>query len=332
MRLAISLAMKGIGKTSPNPLVGAVIVHQDKVIGEGYHEFFGGPHAEVNAIASVEDTSLLRESTLYVTLEPCSHFGKTPPCADLVCSHHFKRVVIGMKDPNSKVAGKGIDQLIKNGIDTTVGILEEECRFLNKGFICFHERKRPYITLKWAETKDGYLDDHGNPIRISNAESDKVVQELRNEYQSILIGRQTVINDNPRLTCRAENGTHPIRIILDSNLEINGDFHIFNNVATTWFLNRIKNAQEGHTRYIQIDSMEIRDIISALYNEGIVSVLVEGGKRVLDSFLTSGIWDEALKIKGDVLTNGGTKAPLVDIEATEHRFVGSDEHFIYLNK
>lgn len=332
MLRAIELARLGKGKTAPNPLVGAVIVYNNHIIGEGYHQFFGGPHAEVNAIHSVKDQQLLAESTIYVTLEPCSHFGKTPPCSELICSKHFKRVVIGMKDPHSKVAGKGIAQLELIGIPTTVGVLEKECRELNKGFISFHEKGRPYILLKWAQTKDGYLDEHGRPIRISGSESDLIVQDLRNEYQAILVGKQTVINDNPRLTCRLENGTHPIRIVLDSKAQLDPSYNIFNADARTIIINTVKKKQQGNIEYIKIDEMSVPSIIQALSELNIISVLVEGGQKVLNSFLSAGLWDEALIIEGSKNTGGGTAAPLLEMKAQNQKESGEDIIHTYYNR
>ncbi len=332
MARAIELARLGTGKTAPNPLVGAVIVHNNKIIGEGYHAVYGGPHAEVNAVNSVKDSALLPESTIYVTLEPCSHFGKTPPCSDLICSKQFKRVVVGMKDPHLKVAGKGIAKIDNAGIETTVGVLEQACRDLNKGFLSFHEKGRPYILLKWARTKDGFIDDHGSPIRISGPESDQLVQELRNEYQAILVGKQTVINDNPRLTCRLEHGNNPIRIVLDSNAELSTNYHVFNSEAQTIVINTVRNESKGNITYLQISDMTITEILKGLASQNIISVLVEGGNKVHHSFISSGIWDEAIIIEGDIISSGGTQAPDLKKMPEASELLGVDTIKRYYNK
>ena len=245
MSRCIQLAKLGKGNVAPNPMVGAVIVHEGKIIGEGYHQKYAEAHAEVNAVNSVEDKSLLPFSTIYVSLEPCSHHGKTPPCADLLVAKQFKRVVIGTLDANSQVDGKGIKRLKEAGIAVSIGILEAECQDLNKHFFTAHRKKRPYVLLKWAQSPNGYIDAGGNKSSndsrkitwISTPEFQSLSHQWRNEYQSILIGRKTVESDNPSLTVRAVEGTNPIRIVLDSHLKIQGSYHIFNDEAKTYLFN-----------------------------------------------------------------------------------------------
>ena len=312
MQRGIDLALLGQGKVAPNPLVGAVIVHNDIIIGEGYHQEFGKSHAEVNAIQCVSDKSLLSESTIYVTLEPCAHFGKTPPCADLIVKHRFKRVVIGCIDTFSKVKGKGIAHLEKNGIDVQVGCLENECRELNEHFFTFHEKKRPYVFLKWAQTINGKLDNgdsNGAITWISSPESQTLVHSWRNKYQAILIGRKTVENDNPSLTVRAVTGTNPIRIILDSNLTLISNYSIFNSDSRTLVLNLKKSENKNGIEFIQLEDMRPTSILNALYKLNIISVLIEGGAQTLQSFIDAELWDEAAIITGASTFEKGTDAP-----------------------
>ena len=231
MQRCLELAAIGSGYVAPNPMVGCVIVANDLIIGEGYHRIFGGPHAEVNAFDEVENEDLLSSATLYVSLEPCSHFGKTPPCVDLIISKKIQRVVIGCRDSNPAVSGKGIDRLKRAGIEVIEGVLENECRWLNKRFFTFHERQRPYIVLKWAQTQDGYIDrirgEASSGINWVTSETTKsLVHKWRSEEQSILVGRNTIINDNPSLTVREYDGRNPIRIVIDSQLQISGDQNI----------------------------------------------------------------------------------------------------------
>jgi diaminohydroxyphosphoribosylaminopyrimidine deaminase / 5-amino-6-(5-phosphoribosylamino)uracil reductase len=331
MRRAIQLARNGKGKVAPNPLVGAVIVLNDQIIGEGYHEEFGGPHAEVNAVNSVSNPALLSESTIYITLEPCSHFGKTPPCADLLCEKHFKRVVIGSMDPNTLVAGKGLDRINNHGIQTKVGVLEKECRDLNKHFFTAHEKKRPFILLKWAESENGFIDDSGKRTKISNAESDFIVQQLRHEFQAILVGKNTVENDNPQLTCRIKEGSNPIRIVLDSQGNLNQAHAVFNDKAETLIINLKLESSQNSIRYIKVEDMQIATVLDKLNELGITSVLVEGGKRVHEAFLDAGLWDDALLIKSNTAIEIGTKAPIMNLLPVLTERIVSDTHYYFRN-
>jgi len=245
----IDIAKNGLGATAPNPMVGCVIVYNSTIIGEGFTSPYGGAHAEVNAINSVNDTSLLKEATLYVTLEPCSHFGKTPPCSNLIIEHDIQNIVIGCLDDNEKVAGKGIAKLKAAGCNVKVGVLEEECKEHHKRFFTFHNKKRPYIILKWAETKNGFvapLEKASNhPVWISNQYSQQLVHKWRSEEQSILVGRNTIINDNPSLTVREYGGKNPTRIVIDSQLQISGSLKIYSEEAPTLVFNRLKNEKSN---------------------------------------------------------------------------------------
>lgn len=284
MRRCIQLARNGRMNAQPNPMVGAVIVHDDRIIGEGYHVRCGEGHAEVNACASVkkEDEHLLRESTIYVSLEPCSHYGKTPPCADLLVSKGFKRCVIGCQDPFAKVQGRGIQKLREAGIDVSVGVLEEECKTLNKRFMTFHGKQRPFVTLKWAESEDGFIDGH-----ISNTYTQMVCHKRRAEHQAILVGRKTWEADKPSLTVREWYGSSPKRYVVSSqSLTLPDGFHL-------------------------IQTTRVEGILKRLYEDGIQTVLVEGGAELLQSFIDSGEWDECYVEKGDLTLCGRVKAPVL---------------------
>ena len=284
MRRCIQLARNGRKNAQPNPMVGAVIVHDDRIIGEGYHVRCGEGHAEVNACASVkkEDEHLLRESTIYVSLEPCSHYGKTPPCADLLVSKGFKRCVIGCQDPFAKVQGRGIQKLREAGIDVSVGVLEEECKTLNKRFMTFHGKQRPFVTLKWAESEDGFIDGH-----ISNTYTQMVCHKRRAEHQAILVGRKTWEADKPSLTVREWYGSSPKRYVVSSqSLTLPDGFHL-------------------------IQTTRVEGILKRLYEDGIQTVLVEGGAELLQSFIDSGEWDECYVEKGDLTLCGRVKAPVL---------------------
>lgn len=316
MQRCIELARLGEGYVAPNPMVGAVIVFEDKILGEGYHQLYGQAHAEVNAVNAVKDKSLLKDATIYVSLEPCAHFGKTPPCSDLLVTHKFKRVVIGCQDTFSAVSGKGIQKLIDNGIEVQVGVLEKECRELNKRFFTFHEKKRPYIILKWAQTKDGYLDklrtiaDKGVNW-ISSPETKVLVHKWRSQEQSILVGKNTVLNDNPSLTVRELTGKNPIRIILDSHCKIDKSYAVLNNKVPSIILNLDKNESCGSAEWIRLRNMEINTILETLYAKDIQSVFVEGGTSVLHSFIQNNSWDEARVIIGNTFFSEGSKAPVI---------------------
>lgn len=312
MQRGIELALMGQGNVAPNPMVGAVIVHEGKVIGEGYHEEYGKAHAEVNAVNSVKDKALLAASTIYVTLEPCAHHGKTPPCADLIVQYQFKRVVIGCTDTYSEVSGKGVQRLKKAGIEVEIGCLESKCRDLNKHFFTFHEKKRPFILLKWAQTSNGKIDSGSNDQTvtvISSPESKTLVHQWRNAHQAILVGRKTVESDNPKLTTRAIVGRNPIRIVLDSHLNLAPTNAVFNAQSRTIVLNKLKTEVVNDVEFVQLDEMSPEHILLALYNLNVISVLIEGGKETLQSFIDTELWDEAAVIKSNSTFENGTNAP-----------------------
>lgn len=251
MQRCLDLAILGQGAVSPNPMVGCVIVKNDNIIGEGYHRVFGGPHAEVEAVLAVKDPKKLEGATVYVSLEPCAHFGKTPPCSNLLIEKKVAKVVVACKDPNPKVAGKGIDKLQKAGIEVEVGVLETAAKQLNKRFFCFHQKQRPYVTLKWAQTKDGFLDrlrtDEQKGINwISSEASRSLVHQWRSQEMSILVGKHTALNDNPSLTVRDVSGKNPIRILIDSQLQVQNDISLFSEDAPTLIFNRLRNEQKGN--------------------------------------------------------------------------------------
>ena len=317
MRRCLELASNGLGATYPNPLVGCVIVYNGVIIGEGWHQRAGEPHAEVNAIRSVKNQSLLPKATLYVNLEPCSHHGRTPPCADLIIEKKIKKVVIGVVDINEKVKGQGVLRLKKHGVEVVTGILEKECQELNKRFITFHEKKRPYIILKWAQSADAYIfpgDDKlqkGKPIWISNNFSRQRVHQWRAEESSILVGKNTVLQDNPRLNTRDFKGFPILRMAIDKNLEIPVARHIYSGKFDSVIFNAKKDLTESRVKFVQLDfSNSIVDqIMEYLFQNNIQSLIVEGGAITLNEFLKAGIWDEARVFCGDMKLRGGIKAP-----------------------
>jgi diaminohydroxyphosphoribosylaminopyrimidine deaminase / 5-amino-6-(5-phosphoribosylamino)uracil reductase len=326
IKRCIELAKNGLGTTYPNPLVGSVIVYNDEIIGEGWHKKAGEPHAEVNAINSVKDKSLLSKSTIYVSLEPCSHFGKTPPCCDLIITNNIPNVVIGTIDPFAKVSGNGIKKLIEAGKNVTIGILEEECNELNKRFFTFHTKKRPYIILKWAESQDGFIapssKEKKEPIWITNEFSRQLVHKWRSEEQAILVGTQTVIDDNPSLTTRDWAGTNPIRIVLDQNNRISKENHIFDNQAKTVSISKDN---------INFNTNIAAEIANYLYNNDIQSVIIEGGRQTLQTFIDESIWDEARVFKGNCSLNDGTKAPNIKFKNVKKQQILDDELLIFFN-
>ena len=317
MRRCIQLAKNGLGTTYPNPLVGSVIVYENKIIGEGWHRQSGMPHAEVNAINSVKNKQLLRNATIYINLEPCSHTGKTPPCANLIIEKQIKNVVIGCKDPNPKVAGNGIKLLKKSGLKVTCGILENECEHLNKRFFSFFLKKRPYIILKWAETLDGFISPNEKkekkPVWISNKNSRQLVHQWRAEEQAILVGTQTVVEDNPSLNTRDWYGNSPICILIDKSLRISKDHKVYKNDSKTIVITekQSKNKKNQFFESINFNSSIANQIGAILYSHGIQSVIIEGGAQTLQTFIDENLWDEARVFSGPITFNNGTKAPIV---------------------
>jgi diaminohydroxyphosphoribosylaminopyrimidine deaminase / 5-amino-6-(5-phosphoribosylamino)uracil reductase len=343
MKHCLRLAVKGLGNVAPNPMVGCVIVHKGKITGAGYHEKFGEAHAEINALNFVKNKSLLKDSTLYVTLEPCSHYGKTPPCADAIIEHGIRRVVIGSVDPNPLVKGKGIAKLIKSGCDIITGVMEKECMNLNKRFFTFHREKRPYIILKWAMTKDGFIDkkrkapqppkggQRGNPLKITGPQANKLSHKWRTEEQAIMVGTNTAIMDNPLLTSRHVMGKSPIRIVIDKNLRIPAKSNIFSNFATAIVLNGKKTGKTGNIEYVKVkfEGRKLSRILIELYKRNIQSVIVEGGAELLNSFIEQGLWDEARVFRSDKKIGEGIKAPEFNYKAATKIKVGKDNLISY---
>ena len=314
----IELAQKGNGFVAPNPMVGAVLVYNNKIIGEGYHHEFGGPHAEVNAInQSIENGNeqLLDKSILYVNLEPCSHTGKTPPCTDLIIKHRIPKVVLGNKDPFLKVNGSGIKKMVDAGIIVETGILENECLELNIRFNNFHTKKRPFILLKYAQTSDHFIAPFQNiNKKISNEFTDILVHKWRSEEAAIMVGTKTLESDNPHLTVRKWQGKNPIRIILDKNLFLPKNFNFYDQSTSTIIFNIIKNENVNNIEFIKIDFDEnvINKIISTLYERKILSLMVEGGRNLLNQFLEKNLWDEARIITNTgLLLRKGMNGPLL---------------------
>ena len=333
MHRCLELAAKGLGQTAPNPLVGSVIVHNEVIIGEGYHHKFGESLAEVNAIASVKDRSLLSESTLYVNLEPCSHFGKTPPCADLIISKQIKRVVIGMQDPFAKVNGEGIKKLREAGIDVIVDVLKEECEELNKRFITFHTENRPYIILKWAQSFDGYMGREGENVRISNEESRMLNFQWRTEEDAVLVGSGTVIIDNPQLNVRDYPGRNPARIILDRSGRLSENLNIFDGSSRTIIVTTDKIKQYKNAEVIKVNAETfIEDTLKNLHQLQIQSVIVEGGKNILDLFIKHDLWDEARVFVGNNELYNGIPAPIIKTENKFQTNIGDNYLFTIFNQ
>lgn len=327
MQRCIELANKAMGCASPNPMVGSVIVYNNKIIGEGYHEKYGSHHAEVNAINSVKDKSLLLKSTLYVNLEPCAHFGKTPPCSDLIIQNKIPEVVIGCVDTFSEVSGKGIERMRSVGIDVKVGVLENESRELNKRFFTFHEKKRPYIILKWAESKDGFIapKNQTKPFWMTSSESKKLAHKWRAEEDAILVGRITAEKDNPSLTVREVEGSNPIRIVIDKDLKLSADFNLFNNDAKTIVFNQLKSEENNSNNYIKINFNNLtKNILQELHKQNIQSIIIEGGTITLQSFIDKNLWDEARIFTTNKTLTEGVKPPTIEGEIISEDETGGD--------
>jgi diaminohydroxyphosphoribosylaminopyrimidine deaminase/5-amino-6-(5-phosphoribosylamino)uracil reductase len=318
MHRCLQLARLGACDVAPNPMVGAVLVHGGRIIGEGYHRKWGGPHAEVNCLSSVAtvDRPLIPESTIYVSLEPCAHHGKTPPCADLLVSEGVRRVVIGCRDPFPSVNGKGIEKLRAAGIEVVCGVLEEECRALNHVFFTAHTQRRPWITLKWAQSADGFIAGPlGKRVAISNAATARLVHRMRATHQAILVGTNTALFDDPELSTRSWPGPHPLRIVFDRQLRLPASLRLFNGELPTLVLNELRNEQHYNLEYVRLDMKSegslFHNLGKLLYDRGIHSLLVEGGTQVLQGFFDAGAWDELVIITAPQLRLGtGTAAPI----------------------
>ncbi|WP_407403160.1 bifunctional diaminohydroxyphosphoribosylaminopyrimidine deaminase/5-amino-6-(5-phosphoribosylamino)uracil reductase RibD [Chryseobacterium sp.] len=333
IRRCIHLAKKALGNTYPNPMVGSVIVHNDIIIGEGYHHKAGENHAEINAIQSVKNKSLLPNSTIYVSLEPCAHYGKTPPCALKIVETGFKKVVIGAMDSHNKVNGKGKKIIQDAGIEVISGVLEKECTDLNKRFFTFHQKHRPYILLKWAQSGDHFMDKDFKPYFISNSLVNQFVHQLRANEHSILVGTNTALNDNPSLTVRKVVGKNPIRVLIDFDLKVATDSNIYNTDAETIIVNSVKNKVEGHLTFIQIDKENfLPELMKTLHNMQIQSVIIEGGSYILKQFIEAELWDEAIVIKNEnLILIHGTKAPNLNKKPSNIEIIRDNHIEFYKN-
>lgn len=341
----IELAKNGLGTTYPNPMVGSVIVCDNKIIGEGWHRKSGEPHAEVNAINSVKNKSLLQKATIYVSLEPCSHFGKTPPCCDLIIKNKIPNVVIGTVDPNIKVAGNGIKKLIEAGTKVLVGVLDKECNELNKRFFTFHQKKRPYIILKWAESQDGFISpditsrkahngEEKKPVWITNTYSRQLVHKWRSEEQAILVGTQTVVDDNPKLDVRDWTGNNPIRVVLDQNNRVSKNSHILDNQQKTFVFSRtIADIPKENLIFESIDFEKniAQRLTDAMYRHQIQSVIIEGGRKTLQTFIDANLWDEARVFSGNTFFFEGTTAPSLHKKDGKKQSIDQDELIKFRN-
>ncbi len=311
----LELAKNGSGLVAPNPMVGAVIVYKDQIIGEGFHQMYGGPHAEVNAINSVKDKSLLSSSTLYINLEPCAHFGKTPPCCQLVIDSKFKRVVTGVTDPNPQVSGKGLEAIRAAGIEVTENVLQKECLELNRRFFTFHTKKRPYVILKWAQTTDGFIDEDRTPgqlgsFRITSDETQVLTHTWRREEAAILVGRRTIENDDPKLTCRLVEGKSPIRLIIDRELKLDySKYNVGDGSVETYVITSVPGDAIGNVKRIIPANFSMRSVLKAIYALGIQSIIIEGGKATHTHFIEGGLWDEARVLTGNAEIGSGLRAP-----------------------
>jgi len=342
MDRCLQIALNGKGNVAPNPMVGAVIVWNNRIIGEGYHREYGKPHAEVNAIMSVKNKELLKESIIYVSLEPCSHYGKTPPCSKLIIDMGIPKVVIATPDPYHKVSGRGVEMLKRAGVEVIVGIREKEAQALNKHFFMSQTQYRPYIYLKWAQTKDGFIDKDrttettAKPTPISNNLTKILVHKLRASVSGIMIATNTAINDNPTLTTRYWHGKNPTRIVLDRTGRIPSGYHIFDNTTDTIIFTE-KPEQEktiGKTTFIPLvfDTTVIPTILKELNRKKIDSVLIEGGASLLHSFIAAGAWDEAFVEIADKSFFSGTKAPAISGIILEDKRAGSSQTLHLMNK
>jgi diaminohydroxyphosphoribosylaminopyrimidine deaminase/5-amino-6-(5-phosphoribosylamino)uracil reductase len=332
MSRCFDLALNGLGSVSPNPLVGCVIVHNNTIIGEGWHQRYGGPHAEVNAIASVSDRSLLSSSTVYVNLEPCSHHGKTPPCADMLVEHRVKKVVISNVDSNELVSGKGIEKLRNANIEVITGVLENEGRYLNRRFFTFIEKHRPYVILKWAQTSDGFISRNSNEATwISNGLSKKLVHRWRSEEDAFLVGTQTAATDNPQLNVREWTGRNPVRVVIDRSLRLDRSLHLFDGTHPTICYNNIKDEELRDQDLIYVKTESLKDILKDLYRRKIQSVVVEGGAKTLDLFISASLWDEARVFSSKIKFGEGLKAPNMNSRPVHAERIGDDELYYFQN-
>ncbi|HEU4717095.1 MAG TPA: bifunctional diaminohydroxyphosphoribosylaminopyrimidine deaminase/5-amino-6-(5-phosphoribosylamino)uracil reductase RibD [Bacteroidia bacterium] len=339
MRRCLELAEKGAGRVAPNPMVGCVIVRNDVIIAEGYHMQYGGPHAEVNAIRHVADERALRESTLYVNLEPCAHFGKTPPCADLILEKKIPYVVIGCMDPNPQVQGKGIHRLLQNGVDVKVGVLEKEAQFLNRRFFTGIREQRPYIVLKWAQSADGFIDhnrdqNNGERAIVSSPEAHLLVHKWRSEEAAIMVGTNTVISDDPQLTVRLTEGPNPVRVTFDRRNRIPHEAKILDGTSPTIIFTEGAHYTTERAEFIPIDfsAHPLRQALAILHEKKLLSVLVEGGTAILNKFFEENLWDEVRVLVSPKEFGGGVKAPVFPVTDFSTENVGPDKLYRFYNR
>jgi len=341
MQRCLELAALGMGDVSPNPMVGAVIVHDEKIIGEGYHRQYGQAHAEVNAVNAVlskydNAEELLRSSTIYVSLEPCAHYGKTPPCADLIIKHRIQKVIVGCRDPFDQVDGKGIEKLQQAGIEVITDVLEAECKWLNRRFFTRVQQKRPYIILKWAQTSDGFFAPADkSQFWITGEESRRLVHQWRSEEDAILVGKNTAAIDNPQLNTRLWPGKSPKRVVIDRRLELDASLNIYDQSVETLVFNEVKTDIDSKIKYIALEDFERfvpQYILFQLYLQDIQSVIIEGGAHTLNSFIETGLWDEARIFTGKAVLRQGIKAPSVTGEGAEESLIGNDRLQTIYNK
>ena len=335
MQRCLELAIKGEGFVEPNPLVGCVIVHKGKAVAEGYHQVFGEAHAEVNAINALPTNVNPADCTIFINLEPCSHQGKTPPCADLIISKGFAKVIIGDLDPNPKVAGAGLQKLKQAGIETEVGILSGQCRHINRRFYYYHSHNRPFITLKWAETANGFIGRHRAELHLSkqvSSDSSKAfVHHLRAIHRAIMIGSRTANQDNPKLTVREWVGRNPLKLIVSKSNTINDELQMFKE-GETWIFNTLKDERSEYPHFVKIKFHGFLDnMFRYLHQEGVQSILVEGGAELAQSLIDHNLWDEAYVIQSDLKWDRGVKAPHLNKEADKQENLGLDQVSTYYN-
>ena len=332
MQRSLELAQLGKGAVSPNPMVGCIVVCNEKILGEGYHKKYGEAHAEVHAVHAVSNSELIPKSTLYVTLEPCVHYGNTPPCTDFLIEKGLKKVVVACRDPFDRVNGKGIEKLRTAGIEVEVGVLEKRAMDLNKRFFTYHQKKRPYVILKWAQTADGFLAKQGDySTRISNAASEQLTHKWRSEEDAILVGKNTAIQDNPVLTTREWAGKNPIRILLDRNLGVKKTSHLFNSDARTLIFNTLEERTQGTIEWIKTAMNRPVCILAELHKRRVQSVIVEGGTQILNSFITENCWDEARIFTSKILFEKGIAAPKPEGALIREELIMEDRLTIYQN-
>ncbi len=334
MKRCLELALQGAGNVAPNPMVGCVIVHGGKIIGEGFHEKYGRSHAEVNAIKSVQDQSLLKQSTLYVNLEPCAHFGKTPPCTDLIIEKEIPEIVIGSIDPHALVAGKGIEKLRAAGRRVLVSVSNEACRKLNKRFFTFHEKKRPFIILKWAQSSDGFMAPASRErIDISNEYSRTLMHRWRSEESAVMVGKNTALSDNPRLDSRLWGEKKPIRIVMDRNLDLSPTLHLLDHTSPTLVVTEKEKSNEENIEFLQLDFSDkfLHHLVAIFHERGIQSVMVEGGGMLHESFIQQRLWDEARVFIAPRFLSEGVAAPKISGNKVSEENICGDRLLIFEN-